>query len=116
MGIYNVVWYKASYVYNCQFFKIVCENFPKYLKYVETTILGLVKEKVVRYWIDRIMNIGNTTTNTDESSHSQLEKKKHMGNNMGDICENWASNWRNNHFKFYNLKHSKRDKTCQNIG
>jgi len=45
------------------------------LKYVETTILGLVKEKVVRYWIDRIMNIGNTTTNTDESSHSQLEKK-----------------------------------------
>jgi len=31
---------------SCNQFKFACTNFPKYLEYVETIILGLVEEKV----------------------------------------------------------------------
>lgn len=34
---------------NCHLFKIVCTNFPILLKYVKTTILRPMNEKVVKY-------------------------------------------------------------------
>ena len=33
-------------------FKVVCAKFPKFLDYVEKTILDPVKEKFVRFWVD----------------------------------------------------------------
>jgi len=42
-------------------------NIPKFLEYVETTILGPMKEKVVRFWVNKVMHMGNTTTNRVES-------------------------------------------------
>ena len=37
---------EQSCVDNCNRLKIVCTTFPKFLEYVQTIILGLVKEKV----------------------------------------------------------------------
>jgi len=48
---------EKAYVDSCRLFKIVCTNFPKNLEYVETAILGHVKEKVARYWTNRVMHI-----------------------------------------------------------
>jgi len=33
----------------------VCEKFRKFLKYVESTILDLLKEKKLRTWIDCVL-------------------------------------------------------------
>jgi hypothetical protein len=41
----------------------------------------------VRVWKDRVMNFGNTTTNSVESSHARL--KKYLMNSLGDFCKNW---------------------------
>ncbi|GAU25698.1 hypothetical protein TSUD_216270 [Trifolium subterraneum] len=50
-------------------FRKVFENFPNFVKYVETTVLDPVKEKFVSGWTDSVMHIGNTTTNRVESQH-----------------------------------------------
>jgi len=46
----------------------------KSFKICESFYLELVKEKLVRYWIDRVMQIGSTTTNKVEVSHNRLKK------------------------------------------
>jgi alpha-glucosidase len=48
-------------------------HWPEFIEYVESTILGLVKEKFVRVWTDRVMHLGNTTTNRAESAHARLK-------------------------------------------
>jgi alpha-glucosidase len=42
----------------------------------------------VRVWTDRVMHLGNTTTNRAESAHARL--KKYVHNSLGDICKNWG--------------------------
>ena len=64
-------------------------NIPKFLEYVETTILGPMKEKVVRFWVNKVMHMGNTTTNRVESAHTRL--KKYMTSSMCNLCTNWSS-------------------------
>ena len=78
---------EQEYMDNCMRLKTACANFPKFLEYVETTILGPVKEKVVRFWTNRVMHLGNTTTNRAESAHSRL--KKYLNSSMGDMSTNW---------------------------
>ncbi|XP_058757277.1 uncharacterized protein LOC131630516 [Vicia villosa] len=55
-----------------QFWK-VCKKYPALLKYVESTILDQVKEKIVYAWIDNVRHLGNTTTNRVESAHASLK-------------------------------------------
>jgi len=43
-----------------------CEDFPKFLSYVESTILDVVEEKIVRAWINRVLHLGCRTTNKVE--------------------------------------------------
>jgi len=50
------------YIANWNRFKVVYGKFPKFLRYVEKTILDPVKEKFVRFWVDKIIHMGNTTT------------------------------------------------------
>jgi hypothetical protein len=54
-------------------FRQICILFPIFVDYVETTILGHVKEKVVTTWTKRHMHLGNTTTNRCESTHARLK-------------------------------------------
>jgi alpha-glucosidase len=48
-------------------------HWPEFIEYGESTILGPVKEKFVRVWTDRVMHLGNTTTNRAESAHARLK-------------------------------------------
>jgi len=57
------------------------------LEYVESTILGSVKEKVVKFWVNEVMHMWNTTTNRAESAHSRL--KKYLTSSMGYLSTNW---------------------------
>jgi len=40
---------EEAYVDDCNRFKVVCEKWPKFVEYVESTILGPVKEKIVKF-------------------------------------------------------------------
>ncbi|XP_052728520.1 uncharacterized protein LOC128195310 [Vigna angularis] len=41
----------------------------------------------VKFWTNKVMHLGNTTTNRAESAHWSL--KKVLGNSMGDLCSCW---------------------------
>lgn len=80
---------EKAYIDNWNWFKVVCGKIPKFLNYVEKTILDPVKEKFVRFWVDKSIHMGNTTTNRAESAHARL--KKYLSNNIGDLSTNWKS-------------------------
>jgi len=64
-------------------FKEVCEPFPMFVKYVETTVLP-VKKQFVRAWTDKFLHLGCRTTNIVESAHAQL--KRYLRNSGGDLA------------------------------
>ena len=43
----------------------------------------------MRFWVDKNLHIGNTTTNKAESTHARL--KKYLSSSMGDLSTNWKS-------------------------
>ena len=69
--------------------KLYAQNFLSFLDYVEKKILDPVKEKFVRYWVDKNLHMGNTTTNRAESEHARL--KMCLSSSMGDLSTNWKS-------------------------
>jgi len=68
-------------------FKNVCEPFPKFLAYVETTILNIVKEKFVREWTNKVLHLRCRTTNIVEFAHGKL--KKYLRSSVGDLASCW---------------------------
>lgn len=44
-------------------FRKVCEKYSDLLKYVESTILDQVKEKIICAWADHVRHLGNAITN-----------------------------------------------------
>jgi len=80
---------EEAYIDNWNQFKVVYGKFPKFLEYVEKTILDPVKDKVVKFWVDKAIHMGNTTTNRAESAHARL--KKYLSSSMGDLSTNWKS-------------------------
>ncbi|GAU30678.1 hypothetical protein TSUD_39020 [Trifolium subterraneum] len=92
MGAWEEVMYspsEESYVDAVVQFRKVCEKFPKFINYVESTILDPLKEKLVRAWTNRVMHIGNTTTNRVESQHGVL--KKYLLDSKGDLVKGWEA-------------------------
>lgn len=75
---------KELYVDSVIHFRKVCEKYLDLLKYVESKILGQVKEKIVCAWIDQVRHIGNTITNRVECAHATL--KNSLGNSIEDLC------------------------------
>jgi len=64
MGLCSRVPFRESiYLNSLCTFKTVCTKFPKFLKYVQYTILDRVKKKIARAWIYRVMHVRDTTTN-----------------------------------------------------
>jgi len=49
---------EEAYIDNWTRLKVVCTKFPKFLDYVEKTILDPVKEKFVRFWVDKNLHMG----------------------------------------------------------
>jgi hypothetical protein len=67
-------------------FKEVCRPFPKFVEYVETTILS-VKKQFVRAWTNKFLYLGCKITNIVESTHGKL--KKYLRSSVGDLASCW---------------------------
>jgi hypothetical protein len=61
-------------------FRKLCARWPKFLQYVEETVLDTDKEKVVRNWVDKFMHMGNYTTNIAELAHGMYKGLLKDGN------------------------------------
>ncbi|KAH1194130.1 Protein FAR1-RELATED SEQUENCE 5 [Glycine max] len=68
-------------------FEIACAPWPMFVDYVKETWIIPHKEKFVSAWTNKVMHLGNTTTNKVESAHSSL--KRLLQNSIGDLCSVW---------------------------
>ncbi|KAJ1418263.1 PKS-NRPS hybrid synthetase [Sesbania bispinosa] len=75
-------------------FEELCSSFPRCFEYANSTWIIPCKENFVVAWIDRVMHLGNTTTNRYwyclvrvESAHARL--KRLLQDSRGNICNCW---------------------------
>ncbi|KAH1256460.1 PKS-NRPS hybrid synthetase [Glycine max] len=68
-------------------FEVACAPWPIFVDYVKETWIIPHKEKIVFAWTNKVMHLGNTTTNKVESTHSSL--KRLLQNSIGDLCSVW---------------------------
>ncbi|KAH1242345.1 hypothetical protein GmHk_07G019695 [Glycine max] len=68
-------------------FEMACVPWPMFVDYVKETWIIPHKEKFVSAWTNKVMHLGNTTTNRVESAHSSL--KRLLQNSIGDLCSVW---------------------------
>ncbi|KAH1226107.1 hypothetical protein GmHk_11G032862 [Glycine max] len=70
-----------------QKFQIACLPWPMFVDYVNETWIIPHKEKFITAWTNKIMHLGNTTTNRVESAHWAL--KRVLQHSLGDLCSIW---------------------------
>ncbi|XP_047155305.1 uncharacterized protein LOC124826518 [Vigna umbellata] len=74
----------AEYVNDFQY---ASSSWPLFFEYVNQTWIISYSTYFVKFWTNKVMHLGNTTTNRAESVHWSL--KKVLGNSMGDLCSCW---------------------------
>ncbi|KAJ8624631.1 hypothetical protein MRB53_033161 [Persea americana] len=75
--------------YNLQF-NLFLKEFISYLaalQYVRASWLVAYKDRFVAAWTNKVMHLGNTTTNRVESSLVQL--KRQLGSHQGTFEDSW---------------------------
>ncbi|KAH1233237.1 Protein FAR1-RELATED SEQUENCE 5 [Glycine max] len=70
-----------------QKFQIACLPWPMFIDYVSDTWIIPHKEKFITSWTNKVMHLGNTTTNRVESAHWAL--KRVLQNSVRDLCSVW---------------------------
>jgi len=75
------------YASNVMEFEDACKNFPKFLHYVQTTILDTVKDKIVRAWTCIVLQLGCRTTNRVEGAYGRV--KEYLTTSKGDLGTCW---------------------------
>ncbi|KAH1227765.1 Protein FAR1-RELATED SEQUENCE 5 [Glycine max] len=70
-----------------QRFQVACSPWPMFVDYVCETWIVPHKEKFITAWTNKVMHLGNTTTNRVESTHWSL--KRVLQNNVEDLCSVW---------------------------
>ncbi|KAL5172984.1 PKS-NRPS hybrid synthetase [Glycine soja] len=70
-----------------QKFQVSCSPWPMFIDYVNDTWIIPHKEKFITAWTNKVMHLGNTTTNKVESAHWAL--KRVLQNSVGDLCSVW---------------------------
>jgi len=75
------------YAGNLMEFQEACKDYPKFLHYVETTILKPFKDKIVRAWTDLVLHLGCRTTNRVEGAHGLV--KDYLSTSKGDLGTCW---------------------------
>jgi hypothetical protein len=75
------------YAGNLLEFQDACKDYPKFLHYVETTILKPFKDKLVRAWTDLVLHLGYRTTNRVEGAHGVV--KEYLSTSKGDLGTCW---------------------------
>ncbi|KAH1188626.1 hypothetical protein GmHk_20G056570 [Glycine max] len=64
-------------------FQMACSPWPMFIDYVCETWIIPHKEKFVTAWTNKVMHLGNTTTNRVESTHWSL--KRILQSSLGDL-------------------------------
>ncbi|KAL5148735.1 putative protein FAR1-RELATED SEQUENCE 10 [Glycine soja] len=70
-----------------QKFQVACSPWPMFIDYVNDTWIIPHKEKFITAWTNKVMHLGNTTTNRVELAHWAL--KRVLQNSVGDLCSVW---------------------------
>ncbi|KAL5146828.1 Protein FAR1-RELATED SEQUENCE 5 [Glycine soja] len=70
-----------------QRFQVACSSWPMFIDYVCETWIVPHKEKFILAWMNKVMHLGNTTTNRVKSAHWSL--KRILQNSVGDLCSVW---------------------------
>ncbi|KAH1249409.1 Protein FAR1-RELATED SEQUENCE 5 [Glycine max] len=70
-----------------QRFQVVHSPWPMFVDYVCETWIVPHKKKFITAWTNKVMHLGNTTTNRVESAHWSL--KRILQNSVGDLCSVW---------------------------
>ncbi|KAH1233734.1 putative protein FAR1-RELATED SEQUENCE 10 [Glycine max] len=70
-----------------QRFQVACSPWPMFTDYVCETWIVPHKEKFILAWTNKVMHLGNTTTNRVESAHWSL--KRILQNSVEDLCSVW---------------------------
>jgi len=69
--------------------QVVYSPWPIFVDYVMDTWLCPHKENFVKAWTDKVMHLGNTTSNRVKAAYWTL--KRILQNSMGDLCFCWDS-------------------------
>ncbi|XP_052723064.1 uncharacterized protein LOC108336891 [Vigna angularis] len=64
-------------------FEYASRSWPLFFEYVNQNLIIPYSTYFVKFWTNKVMHLGNTTTNRAESAHWSL--KKVLGNSMGDL-------------------------------
>ncbi|KAH1261748.1 hypothetical protein GmHk_02G004550 [Glycine max] len=67
-----------------QKFQMACLPWPMFVDYVNETWIIPHKEKFITAWTNKVMHLGNTTTNRVEFAHWALKRVLHYS--LGDMC------------------------------
>ncbi|KAH1225249.1 hypothetical protein GmHk_11G032197 [Glycine max] len=78
---------EKQFAESLQKFQISCSPWPMFVDYVNDTWIIPHKEKFITAWTNKVMHLGNTTTNKVESAHWAL--KRVLQNSHGDLCSVW---------------------------
>ncbi|XP_045802207.1 uncharacterized protein LOC123895761 [Trifolium pratense] len=76
---------EVEYQQRLNAFQQACVNSSNFVEYVNNTWLAPHKEQFVEAWTNRVMHLGNTTTNRVESAHWRL--KQMLEHSKGDLCK-----------------------------
>ncbi|XP_052723780.1 uncharacterized protein LOC128193735 [Vigna angularis] len=74
----------SAYVHRLEY---ASSAWPLFFDYVNRTWIIPYKTYFVKAWMNKVMHLGNTTTNRVESTHWNL--KRLLGSSMGDLCSCW---------------------------
>lgn len=80
---------ESEYQQKLEVFKESCIECINFHDYVHEQWLIPHKERFVKAWTNKVMHLGNTTTNRAESAHWSL--KRILQDSMGDICSVWEA-------------------------
>ncbi|KAI5390399.1 hypothetical protein KIW84_075642 [Lathyrus oleraceus] len=102
----EVVWASDEVEYGQRLHQIeqACVDYNGFINYVKDTWLTLHRHRFVGAWINRVLHLGNTTTNRVESAHWKL--KQMLGNNIGDMVKCWKAMNNNLRLQLGNIRAS----------
>ncbi|XP_050875787.1 uncharacterized protein LOC127079451 [Lathyrus oleraceus] len=81
-----------------------CVDYSGFINYVKNTWLTPHRHRFVGAWINRVLHLGNTTTNRVESAHWKL--KQMLGNSIGDMVKCWEAMNNNLRLQLGNIRAS----------
>ncbi|XP_012567773.3 uncharacterized protein [Cicer arietinum] len=90
MDLWKKIVYSTSveeYDHHLQQFELLCADIILFVDYVKDSWLTPYKERFVNVWTNRVMHLGNTTSNRVESAHWRL--KNMLQTSFGDLCKSW---------------------------